>query len=183
MTCKNNNLWYDKKIMTVKLSDENTLKGKTILLGISGGIAAYKVPELVRKLRKAEAEVQVIMTKNAQEFITPLTFQTISNNPVITEMFAPVMTSEVAHVSLADKSDLVVVAPATANVIAKFAVRSQTILFPRLCSYLGSHSACAGHECEYVYQPGDPGKPRDFKKTRFLLCWPGKRRISLRLGR
>jgi len=108
--------------MTVKLSDENTLKGKSILLGISGGIAAYKVPELVRKLRKAEAEVQVIMTKNAQEFISPLTFQTVSNNPVITEMFAPVMTSEVAHISLADKADLVVVAPATANVIAKFAI-------------------------------------------------------------
>src|SRR4030042_1769462 len=122
LTCKNNKLWYGIQTMTAKLSDENTLKGKSILLGISGGIAAYKVPELVRKLRKAEAEVQVIMTKNAQEFITPLTFQTVSNNQVITEMFAPVMTSEVAHVALADKADLVVVAPATANVIAKCAI-------------------------------------------------------------
>ena len=89
--------------MIAKLSDENMLTGKNIIVGISGGIAAYKVPELVRKLRKAAAEVQVVMTKNAQEFITPLTFQTVSNNPVITEMFAPVMTSEVAHISLADK--------------------------------------------------------------------------------
>jgi phosphopantothenoylcysteine decarboxylase/phosphopantothenate--cysteine ligase len=173
--------------MTAKLSDENTLKGKRILLGISGGIAAYKVPELVRKLRKAEAEVQVIMTQNAQEFITPLTFQTVSNNPVITEMFAPVMTSEVAHISLADKADLVVVAPATANVIAKFAIGladdflSTTVLYP------GS-ILLACYECEYVYQPGDPRKPRDFKKRGFycvgqgkgeLACgWEGKGRMS-----
>jgi phosphopantothenoylcysteine decarboxylase/phosphopantothenate--cysteine ligase len=108
--------------MTAELFNEDTLKGKNIILGISGGIAAYKIPELVRKLRKVQATVQVVMTQNAQEFITPLTLQTVSNNPVITDMFTPVMTSEVAHVSLADKADVVVVAPATANVIAKFAI-------------------------------------------------------------
>lgn len=97
------------------------LPGKTIVVGVSGGIAAYKVPELVRQLRKAGAHVQVIMTRNAQEFVTPLTFQTVSNVPVITEMFTPLMTTEVAHISLADKADLMVIAPATANVIAKLA--------------------------------------------------------------
>ncbi|MBN2468122.1 MAG: bifunctional phosphopantothenoylcysteine decarboxylase/phosphopantothenate--cysteine ligase CoaBC [Deltaproteobacteria bacterium] len=94
---------------------------KTVVIGVSGGIAAYKIPELVRRLRKAGAEVRVVMTEHAQHFVTPLTFQTVSNNPVITEMFAPMMTADVAHISLADKADLVVVAPATANVIAKFA--------------------------------------------------------------
>ena len=108
--------------MTSQLSEENVLKGKKIILGVTGGIAVYKVPELVRRLCKVEADVQVIMTKNAQEFVAPLTFQTVSNSPVITEMFTPIMTSEVAHVSLADKADLMVIAPVTANVIAKFAV-------------------------------------------------------------
>ncbi|MCD6352748.1 MAG: bifunctional phosphopantothenoylcysteine decarboxylase/phosphopantothenate--cysteine ligase CoaBC, partial [Proteobacteria bacterium] len=95
---------------------------KTIVVGISGGIAAYKVPELIRRLRQAKAQVHVIMTRNAQEFVAPLTFQTVSSNPVITEMFAPIMTAEVAHIALADNADLMVVAPATANVIAKFAL-------------------------------------------------------------
>jgi phosphopantothenoylcysteine decarboxylase/phosphopantothenate--cysteine ligase len=72
-------------------------------------------------LRQAEAHVQVIMTGNAREFVSPLTFQTVSNQPVVTEMFTPLSTAEVAHVSVADKADLVAVAPATANVIAKFA--------------------------------------------------------------
>lgn len=96
------------------------MREKTIVVGITGGIAAYKIPELVRRLRQGGAEVRVVMTRNAQEFVTPLTFQTVSNNPVISEMFAPFTTAEVAHISLADKADLVVVAPASANAIAKF---------------------------------------------------------------
>ncbi len=95
---------------------------KTIVVGVSGGIAAYKVPELVRGLTKKGAHVHVIMTRHAQKFVTPLTFQTVSNNPVITEMFSPIATPDVAHVSLADKADMIVIAPATANVIAKFAI-------------------------------------------------------------
>jgi len=102
-------------------SEDTILQEKNIIVGVSGGIAAYKVPDLIRRLRRAGAWIQVIMTKNAQEFITPLTFQTVSNNPVITEMFSPITTTEVAHVSLADKASLIVIAPATANVIAKLA--------------------------------------------------------------
>ena len=107
--------------MVSNFSEDTMLMNKNIVVGISGGIATYKVPELVRLLRKAKVKVHVIMTQNAQEFVGPVTFQTVSNNPVITEMFAPIMTSEVAHIALADKADLMVVAPATANVIAKFA--------------------------------------------------------------
>jgi len=104
-----------------KFSEDTVLIGKNVAVGVSGGIAAYKIPELVRELRQAGAHVQVIMTRNAQEFVTPLTFQTVSNQPVISEMFAPFITADVAHIAVADKADLVAVAPATANVIAKFA--------------------------------------------------------------
>lgn len=97
------------------------LKGKEIVLGVSGGIAAYKAAELTRLLVKAGANVNVIMTKNAQEFVTPLTFQTLSGNPVSAELFDLLRRSEIKHVSLAEKADLLVIAPATANIIGKIA--------------------------------------------------------------
>ncbi len=97
------------------------LKGKKILLGITGGIAAYKSAELTRGLVKRGAEVKVIMTRNAQEFITPLTLQTLSGHPVYTDMFSLVEWSEIGHIALADYPDLIVIAPATANIIGKVA--------------------------------------------------------------
>jgi phosphopantothenoylcysteine decarboxylase/phosphopantothenate--cysteine ligase len=98
-----------------------TLTGKTIVLGVTGGIAAYKAAEIVRLLVKDGATVRVIMTSNAQEFITPLTFQTLSGNPVSTETFNLTQESEIGHIRLADTADLILIAPATANVIAKLA--------------------------------------------------------------
>lgn len=97
------------------------LKDKTILLGVSGGIAAYKAVELLRLYVKAGAAVHVIMTKGACEFVTPLTFQTLSGHPVHTELFNLMQEMEIGHIALADRADLVVVAPATANVIGKLA--------------------------------------------------------------
>ncbi len=97
------------------------LSGKIIVLGVTGGIAAYKAAEIVRLLVKDGALVRVIMTKNAQEFITPLTLQTLSGNPVATETFSLTQESEIGHIRLADSADLIVIAPATANVIAKLA--------------------------------------------------------------
>ncbi|HYA13998.1 MAG TPA: bifunctional phosphopantothenoylcysteine decarboxylase/phosphopantothenate--cysteine ligase CoaBC [Syntrophales bacterium] len=97
------------------------LKDKKIILGITGGIAAYKAAELTREFVKREALVRVIMTKNATEFITPLTLQTLSGHPVFTDMFAPVKEFEMAHISLAEYADIVVIAPATANIIGKIA--------------------------------------------------------------
>jgi phosphopantothenoylcysteine decarboxylase/phosphopantothenate--cysteine ligase len=97
------------------------LAGKTIVLGVTGGIAAYKAAEIVRLLVKDGALVRVIMTKNAQEFITPLTLQTLSGNPVSTETFSLTQESEIGHIRLADTADLILIAPATANVIAKLA--------------------------------------------------------------
>jgi phosphopantothenoylcysteine decarboxylase/phosphopantothenate--cysteine ligase len=97
------------------------LKDKNVVVAITGGIAAYKSAELTRELIKRGASVRVIMTKNATEFITPLTLQTLSGHPVITDMFAPIKEFEMAHISLADYADIMVIAPATANIIGKIA--------------------------------------------------------------
>ncbi len=97
------------------------LKGKKIVLGITGGIAAYKSAELVRKLIKQEACVDVIMTNSATQFVSPLTFQTLSGNPVTTGLFTPYREKEIAHISLAAKADIMVIAPATANILGKAA--------------------------------------------------------------
>jgi phosphopantothenoylcysteine decarboxylase/phosphopantothenate--cysteine ligase len=97
------------------------LKGKKIVLGITGGIAAYKAAELTRALVKEGAQVRVIMTKNAAEFISPLTMQTLSNNIVYTEMYLPSEQYDMAHITLAEFADAFVIAPATANIIGKIA--------------------------------------------------------------
>ena len=97
------------------------LQGKDIVLGVTGGIAAYKAVEVASRLRKLGAEVFVIMTKNACEFVTPLTFETISNHPVVTDTFARPETWEVEHIALAKRAALFVIAPATANILAKMA--------------------------------------------------------------
>ena len=124
------------------------LKGKTIVLGVAGGIAAYKAAELTRRLVEAGAEVHVMMTKAAQQFVTPLTFQTLSGNPVHTDLFStpnqmggiggravsPSDSSEpsglasgerinqqIGHIALADGADLIVIAPATADLLARAA--------------------------------------------------------------
>ena len=97
------------------------LKGKRIVLGITGGIAAYKAAEFVRLLIKGEADVHVVMTENAQKFMAPLTFQTLSGNPVVSDPFALLEDSEIGHIALADLAELVVILPATANIIGKIA--------------------------------------------------------------
>lgn len=97
------------------------LQGKTVVLGVSGGIAVYKAVELLRLLTKAGAQVHVVMTRNAQQFVTPLTFQTLSGNPVHTDLFSLYQEQEIGHISLADRADLFILAPATANLIGKIA--------------------------------------------------------------
>ena len=97
------------------------MKNKCIVVGVTAGIAAYKICQLVSSLKKQGNEVHVIMTKEAEKFVTPLTFQTLSNQKVITDMFTVDYTPDVHHISLAKKADLFVVAPATANIIAKIA--------------------------------------------------------------
>lgn len=97
------------------------LQGKCVLLGITGGIAAYKIANVASGLRKAGAKVHVIMTENATKFITPLTFETLTNNRCVVDTFARDFQYDVKHISLAKAADLILIAPATANVIAKLA--------------------------------------------------------------
>ncbi len=97
------------------------LDGKTVVLGVTGGIAAYKSCEVVSRLRKQGAQVFVIMTKNACQFVAPMTFETLSNNPCVNDTFERPERWEVEHVALAKKADLFLIAPATANIMAKMA--------------------------------------------------------------
>lgn len=97
------------------------LQGKNIVIGVTGGIAVYKVCQVVRSFKKLGANVDVIMTENAARFVTPLTFETLSCRPVVTDMFHRSGHYEVEHISLANKADLLVVCPATANAVGKFA--------------------------------------------------------------
>lgn len=95
------------------------LQGKCVILGVTGGIAAYKMASVASGLRKAGAEVHVIMTENATEFITPLTFETLTNHRCVVDTFARDFQYDVHHISLAKAADLILIAPATANIIAK----------------------------------------------------------------
>ncbi|MBQ7705290.1 MAG: bifunctional phosphopantothenoylcysteine decarboxylase/phosphopantothenate--cysteine ligase CoaBC [Selenomonadaceae bacterium] len=99
----------------------NELQGKNILIGVTGGIAAYKVVEVVSRLKKLGAEVRVVMTRAAAEFVAPRTFQEITKNPVSVEMFAGAVNFHVEHIALANFADVVLIAPATANFLAKAA--------------------------------------------------------------
>lgn len=98
-----------------------TLAGKTMVVGVSGGIAAYKSAELVRLLVKAGSHTHVMMTAAATQFITPLTFQALSQHPVHTSVFEMGSESTIGHIELADSADMIIIAPATANIIAKLA--------------------------------------------------------------
>lgn len=133
------------------------LAGKRILVGISGGIAAYKTPELVRALVKRGADVHVVMTANAAQFVTPLALQVVSRNPVLVDVFDRKGRAEVRHVVLADAADAAVLAPATANVLGKLAhaiaddalttvflaVRAPTVVAPAMNAHMWSHPATA----------------------------------------
>lgn len=94
---------------------------KTVVIGVTGGIAVYKALDVISRLKKNDIDVHVIMTKAAAEFVTPLSFQSLSQNMVITDMFAEPKAWEIQHISLAKKADLLVIVPATANIIGKVA--------------------------------------------------------------
>lgn len=107
--------------MSCELPAGASVRGKHVVLGVTGGIAVYKSCEIVSRLRKMGVEVHVIMTKNATQFVQPLTFETLSNHPVVTDTFARPETWEVEHIALAQRADVFVIAPATANIMAKMA--------------------------------------------------------------
>ncbi|OCG45863.1 bifunctional phosphopantothenoylcysteine decarboxylase/phosphopantothenate synthase [Gilliamella sp. Fer1-1] len=110
-----------------------SLSGKRILLGITGGIAAYKCPDLVRHLKKAGAQVHVVLTDSASRFVTKMTLQAVSGNPVSSDLFDPSAELSMSHIELAKWADFVLIAPATANIIAKMANGIADDLLSTIC--------------------------------------------------
>ena len=109
------------------------MHGKRILLGVTGGIAAYKSPDLVRRLRDHGAEVQVVLTAGAREFVTPMTFQAVSGREVRSDLWDPEAEKAMSHIELARWADFVMIAPATADFIARLATGQADDLLTTLC--------------------------------------------------
>src|SRR5688500_10923281 len=109
------------------------MQGKSILLGVTGGIAAYKSPDLVRRLREQGAEVQVVLTAGAREFVTPMTFQAVSGRDVRSDLWDPEAEKAMSHIELARWADFVVIAPATADFLARLATGQADDLLTTLC--------------------------------------------------
>ncbi|WP_265524226.1 bifunctional phosphopantothenoylcysteine decarboxylase/phosphopantothenate--cysteine ligase CoaBC [Providencia rustigianii] len=118
--------------MNQQLSD-NPLSGKRIVLGISGGIAAYKIPELTRRLRDEGASVRVVMTSAAKAFITPLTLQAVSGHPVSDDLLDPAAEAAMGHIELAKWADIIILAPATADLIARLSSGMANDLLTTVC--------------------------------------------------
>lgn len=129
-----------------------SLSGKHILLGITGGIAAYKCPELVRQLKKAGAQVHVVMTESAQHFTTPLSLQAVSGNRVSCDRFDSAAELSMSHIELAKWADLVLIAPATANMIAKIAAGIADDLLSTVCLATAAPIAIAPAMNQQMYQ-------------------------------
>jgi phosphopantothenoylcysteine decarboxylase len=126
------------------MSEAKTLAGREIVVAVCGGIAAYKVADVVSKLVQLGAGVTVCMTRGAQKFVTPLTFEALSGRPVRTGTFELVESSDPQHISLTERADLMLVAPATNNILAKVA--------HGLCDDLVSLMVCAA-ACPVVFAP------------------------------
>jgi phosphopantothenoylcysteine decarboxylase/phosphopantothenate--cysteine ligase len=166
------------------------LAGATIAVGVGGGIAAYKAAELVRLFDKAGATVRVVMTERAQAFIGPLTFQALTRHPVFTDLFSLTEEATIGHIQLADAADLVVIAPATANVIARLAAgmaddaltavclatRARVLLAPSMNVNMWQHPLTQANLRRLIdvagYQVVGPGDG-------FLACrWTGPGRLA-----
>src|SRR5262252_7345829 len=109
------------------------MQGKRVLLGVTGGIAAYKSPDLVRRLREQGAEVQVVLTAGAREFVTPMTFQAVSGREVRSDLWDPEAEKAMSHIELARWADFVIIAPATADFLARLATGQADDLLTTLC--------------------------------------------------
>jgi len=148
------------------------------MLGICGGIAAYKTPELVRALRKARADVICVVTENGLRFVTALTLQTLSNNRVYTDMFDDSVW-DIEHVSLAKKADLIVVAPATADAIARFAAgRAEDLLSSVILAARSPVLICPAMNERMWRHPATKANVERLKTYGYHFAGPGKGRLA-----
>ena len=151
------------------------LKGKKIVLGVTGGIAVYKAVDLVSKLRKEGADVRVVMTESAAKFVTPLTFKEISGNTVAVSMWAEAQEFHVEHIALADWADLMIIAPATANILAKAAngiaddLLSTVILASKTPIVL-----CPAMNCQMYINPITQDNLKKLANYGFIIMQPAK---------
>ncbi|MEC5344756.1 bifunctional phosphopantothenoylcysteine decarboxylase/phosphopantothenate--cysteine ligase CoaBC [Brenneria populi] len=153
------------------LSSDKGLAGKRILLGISGGIAAYKCPELVRRLRDGGAEVRVVMTQAAQAFITPLTMQAVSGHPVADDLFDPAAEASMGHIELGKWADLVILTPATADLIARLAAGMANDLLTALCLATPAPIAVAPAMNQQMYRAAPTQDNLRTLTARGLFVW------------
>ncbi len=137
------------------------MHGKRVLLGVTGGIAAYKSPDLVRRLREQGAEVQVVLTAGAREFVTPMTFQAVSGREVRSDLWDPEAEKAMSHIELARWADFVIIAPATADFLARLATGQADDLLTTLVSrHRCADRAGAGDESRDVGECRHAGQRR-----------------------
>jgi phosphopantothenoylcysteine decarboxylase/phosphopantothenate--cysteine ligase len=165
------------------------LKGKKLILGVGGGIAAYKACELTRRLSDAGADVHVVLTESAQQFVTPMSFQALSQNAVHTDLFSLTQESEMNHIKLADEADALVIAPATADILAKMAhgmagdLLTTLVLVTRAPIFFAPSMNVNMWEKEIVQQNVGTLVARGFHliepEEGYLACgWEGKGRLA-----
>ena len=150
------------------------LDGKRILLGVTGGIAAYKSADLMRRLRDAGAEVRVVMTAGAQEFVRPLTFQAVSGNPVHTSLLDPDAEAAMGHIELARWADVVLIAPASADVLARLAHGLADDLLTTLCLATDARVAVAPAMNRLMWaHPATQANVRTLTERQVAIFGPG----------
>lgn len=147
------------------------LADKRILLGVSGGIAAYKSAELVRRLKDQGAEVRVVMTRSAKEFITPLTLQAVSGHPVADSLLDPAAEAGMGHIELAKWADLVLIAPASANLMARMAAGMADELLTTLCVATPAPVALAPAMNQQMYLNAATQANLKTLASRSILLW------------
>jgi phosphopantothenoylcysteine synthetase/decarboxylase len=157
---------------------KKTLQGKEVILGICGGIAAYKVCDLINKLRNEGASATCILTENAAKFITPLTLQTLSTNQVYQDMFENAVW-DVEHIALAQKADLVVVIPATADTISKLAFgRAEDLLSSVVLATLAPILICPAMNENMWLHPATKKNLQTVKSYKYRILEPRKGRLA-----
>jgi phosphopantothenoylcysteine decarboxylase/phosphopantothenate--cysteine ligase len=147
------------------------LSGKKIVLGVSGGIAAYKTPELVRRLRERGAEVRVVMTEAAKAFITPLSLQAVSGYPVSDSLLDPAAEAAMGHIELGKWADLVILAPATADLIARITAGMANDLVSTICLATPSPVAVVPAMNQQMYRATATQHNIEILTSRGLLIW------------
>ncbi|MBI6548064.1 bifunctional phosphopantothenoylcysteine decarboxylase/phosphopantothenate--cysteine ligase CoaBC [Xenorhabdus lircayensis] len=149
----------------------NQLSGKQIVLGISGGIAAYKTAELVRRLRDRGAQVRVVMTPAAEAFITPLTLQAVSGHPVSDDLLDPAAEAAMGHIELAKWADLIILAPATADLLARLTAGMANDLVTTICLASAAPIAVAPAMNQQMYRAQATQHNLKVLKERHVLIW------------